>query len=116
MDAPLMPKTCELKCSMRDFLSLLSLKAAALIPHLAMSSFGVPLNPVAQRYAHATMLVQCCRRNKPAAHAIAGVSAGRHDYETVAWEMMCERLDAQSISRTLPLLDRTMVRQASGLL
>jgi hypothetical protein len=28
--------------------------------------------------------------------------------------MLCERLDAQSISRTVSLLDRMMVRQASG--
>jgi hypothetical protein len=60
------------------------------------------------------MLVQCCRQNKPAAQAIAGVPAGRPDCGTAAWEMLCERLDAQSISRTLSLLDRMMVRHAYG--
>jgi hypothetical protein len=61
MDAPLMPKTGEFKVWKRDFLSFLSIKAAAFIPQLAMSSSDVPLNPVAHRYAHA-MLVQCCRQ------------------------------------------------------
>jgi hypothetical protein len=113
MDAPLMPKTGEFKVWKRDFLSFLSIKAAALIPQLALSSSGVPLNPVAQRYAHA-MLVKCCRQNKPAAQTIAGVPTARPDCGTAAWEMLCERLDAQSISRTLSLLDRMMVRQAYG--
>jgi hypothetical protein len=113
MDAPLMPRTGEFKTWKRDFLSFLSIKGAALIPQLALSSSGVPLNPVAQRFAHA-MLVQCCRQNKPAAQAIAGVPAGRPDCGTAAWEMLCERLDAQSISRTVSLLDRLMVCQASG--
>ena len=113
MDAPLMPRTGEFKTWKRDFLSFLSIKGAALIPQLALSSSGVPLNPVAQRFAHA-MLVQCCRQNKPAAQAIAGVPARRPDCGTAAWEMLCDRLDAQSISRTLSLLDRMMVRQASG--
>jgi hypothetical protein len=53
MDAPLMPKTGEFKTWKRDFLSFLSIKGAALIPQLALSSSGVPLNPVAQRFAHA---------------------------------------------------------------
>jgi hypothetical protein len=78
-----------------------------------MSSSGFPLNPVAQRYAHA-MLVHCRRHNKPAAHAIAGVSAGRPDCGIVASEQMFERLDAESTSRPLSLVDRMMVRQASG--
>jgi hypothetical protein len=116
MDAPLMPKTGELKVWKRDFVSFLSIKAAALIPpvhRLALSSSGGPLSPVAQRYAHA-MLVQCCRQNKHDAQTIAGVRAGRPDCGTAAWEMLCERLDAQSISRTLSLLDRMIVRQACG--
>jgi hypothetical protein len=113
MDAPLMPKTDDFKFWKRDFLSFLSLKAAALIPEMAMSSSGVPLNTVAQRYAHA-MLVQCCRHNKPLAHAIVGASARRHDFGKAAWEGLCERLDAQSIPGTLSLLDRMMVRQAFG--
>jgi hypothetical protein len=112
-DAPLMPRTGEFKTWKRDFLSFLSIKGAAFIPQLAMSSYGVPLNPVAQLFAHA-MLVQCCRQNNPAAQAIAGVPAGRPDCGTAVWEMLCEGLDAQSISRTLSLLDRMMVRQASG--
>jgi hypothetical protein len=112
MDAPLMPKTGEFKLWKRDFLSFLSIKAAALIPQLVLSSSGVPLNIVAQRYAHA-MLVQCCRHNKHVAQAIAGVSVGRPDRGTLAWQVMCERLDAQAISRTLSLMDRIMVRQAS---
>jgi hypothetical protein len=112
MDAPLMPKTSNFKFSKRDFLSFLSIKAAALILQLALSLSCVPINPIAQRYAHA-MLPHLCRHSKPAAHAIAGVSAGLHDCGTVAWEM-CERHDAQSISRTHSLLDRMMVRHASG--
>jgi hypothetical protein len=60
------------------------------------------------------MLVQCCRYDKPAAQAIAGVPAGRPDCGTAAWEMLCERIDAQSIFRTLSLLDRMIVRQAFG--
>jgi hypothetical protein len=81
MDAPLMPKTGEFKTWKRDFVSFLYIKGAALIPKLAMSS-GVPLNPVAQRFANA-MLVQC-RHNKPVAQAIAGVLAGRLDCGTAA--------------------------------
>jgi hypothetical protein len=56
MDAPSMPKTGDFKLYKRDFLSFLSVKAAALIPQLAMSSSGVLLNPVAQRYAHAMLV------------------------------------------------------------
>jgi hypothetical protein len=113
MDAPLMPETGEFKTWKHDFLSFISIKAAALIPQLAMSSSRVPLNLVAQRYAYATM-VQCCRHNKPAPHASAGAPAVRPDCGTAPWEMLCERLGAQSISRTLSLLDRMMVRQTSG--
>jgi hypothetical protein len=51
MDAPLMPKTHVFKLLKRDFLSFLSLKAAALISQVTLSSSGVPLNPVVQRYA-----------------------------------------------------------------
>jgi hypothetical protein len=47
MHVPLMPKTGEFKLWKRDFLSFLSIKAAPQIPQLAMSSFGVPMNPVA---------------------------------------------------------------------
>ena len=83
MDAPLMPRTGEFKTWKRDFLSFLSIKGAALIPQLALSPSGVPLNPVAQRCAHA-MLVQFCRQNKQAAQAIAGVPAGRPDCGTAA--------------------------------
>jgi hypothetical protein len=107
-----MPKTGEFKVWKRDFLSFLSIKSVALIPQLAMLSPGVPMNPVAQRYAHA-MLVQCCRQNKHAAQTIARVPSGRPDCGTTDWEMLCERLDAQSTSRTLSLLDRMMVRHAS---
>jgi hypothetical protein len=99
-DAPLMPKTCVFKFWKRDVLSNLPLKAAALIPQLAMSSPGVPLNPVAQRYAHA-MLVQCCRYNIPIAQAIAGVSAGRHDCGTAAWDWMYSPSRAQCHSWTV---------------
>jgi hypothetical protein len=56
MDTPMIPKTFEFKIWKRVFMSFLSLKAAALIPQLAMSSFGVPINPINKRYAH-TMLV-----------------------------------------------------------
>jgi hypothetical protein len=47
MEAPPMPKTGEFKVWKLGFLSFLSIKAAALIPQLAISSSGVPLNPVA---------------------------------------------------------------------
>jgi hypothetical protein len=113
LEAPLMPKTGEFKTWKRDFLSFLSIKGAALISQLALSSSGVPLNPIAQRFTHA-MLVQCCRHNKAAAQAIASVPAGRPECGTSAWELLGERLDAQSISRTMSLLDRIMVRQAFG--
>jgi hypothetical protein len=112
MDGPLITKTGDFKFWKRYFLLFLSIKAAALIPQLALSSYGVPLNPVAQRCAHA-MLVQCCGHNKRATHAIAGVSAGRPNCRAYAWKRLCERLYAQSISRTLSLMDRMMVRQAS---
>jgi hypothetical protein len=49
--------------------SFLSIKAAALIPQVAMSSSGVPLNPIAQRYAHA-MLVQCCQHTTCMLHML----------------------------------------------
>jgi hypothetical protein len=50
MDAPFMPRTGDSKFWKLDFMSFLSLKAAALIPQLAMSSSSVPINPIAQRY------------------------------------------------------------------
>jgi hypothetical protein len=55
MDAPLMHKTGEFKVWKRDFMSFLSIKAVALIPQMALSSSGVPLNLVAQRCAHAML-------------------------------------------------------------
>jgi hypothetical protein len=55
MDAPLMPKTGEFKTWKRDFSSFLSIKGAALIPQLALTSSSVPLNLVAQRFAHAML-------------------------------------------------------------
>jgi hypothetical protein len=55
----MMPKSSAFKFWNRDFRHFLSLKSAALIPQLAMSSSSVPINLVAQRYAHA-MLVQWC--------------------------------------------------------
>jgi hypothetical protein len=76
LEAPLMPKVGEFKTWKRDFMSFLSIKGAALIPQLALSSSGVPLNPISQRFAHA-MLVQCGGHSKAAAQAIASVPAGR---------------------------------------
>jgi hypothetical protein len=63
MDVLLIPKTGDLKIWKRDFVSFLSMEAAALIPQLAMSSSGVPIKHNAQRYAHA-MLVQFFRLKK----------------------------------------------------
>jgi hypothetical protein len=101
MDAPLIPKTGEFKSWKRDFLSFLSIKGAALIPHLTLSSSGVPLNTIAQRFAHA-MLVQCCRHNKAAAQAIASVRAGRPECGTAACELLCERRRPPAAQRRRP--------------
>jgi hypothetical protein len=87
----------------------LSLKAAYLISQLALREFGAYLDKNAQSYAFALV-----GDNKRADQAVRCITAARADCGVVAWEILCERLDARSFARSLALLDNIMLRQRPG--
>jgi hypothetical protein len=60
------------------------------------------------------MLLHATSDNKRAEQAVKCVSAARFDCATAAWDIMCERLDIRSFSRSLSLLDNLMFRQRPG--
>jgi hypothetical protein len=110
MDAPLMPRTGEFKFCKRYFLSLMSLEVAA-FSHLNIVRCSAESNSSTLRPRD---VVHCVKNHKAASHALARVSACRPDCGTIAWELMCETLDAQSISRALSQLNKIIVMQATA--
>jgi hypothetical protein len=91
----------------------LSLKAAYLIPQLAIRESGVWLDEAAQTYAHALVL-HAASEHKRADQAIKCITFARHDCATGAWDIMCERLNGRSFTCSLSLLDSLMLRQHPG--
>jgi hypothetical protein len=110
MSVPTMGPSTDFKQRKRKFLSFLSLKAAYLIPQLAIRESCVWLEEQAQHYAY-TLLLHAARANQRADHAMKGVSPARPDCATAAWDIMCKRLDCRSFARSLSLPDNLMLRQ-----
>jgi hypothetical protein len=97
----------------RNFLTFMSLKAAYLIPQLALRESGVKLDEASQTYAYA-LLLHATSKNKRADQAVKCISAARPDCAIAAWAIMCERLDGRSFARSLLLLDNLMLRHRPG--
>jgi hypothetical protein len=100
MSVPTMGPTTDFKHLKRSFLNFLSLKAAYLIPQLAIRDSGVWLDEHAQHYAY-TLLLHAASANQRANQAMKCVSPSRPDCATAAWDIMCERLDIRSFARQL---------------
>jgi hypothetical protein len=109
MTVPTMGPNTEFKPLKRNFLTFLSLKAAYLIPQLALRDSGICFDEAAQTYTYCCCMppVTTSALNKP-------LSASRPDCATAAWDNMCERLDNRSFARSLSLLDNLMLRQRPG--
>jgi hypothetical protein len=113
MTVPTMSPNTDFKSWKRKFLTFLSLKAACLIPHLALRESRVWLDESTQNYAYA-FLLNAMSDNKRADHVVNCVYVARHDCATAAWDIMCERLDSRSFFRSLSLMDNYMLRQRPG--
>jgi hypothetical protein len=92
-----------------NFLTFLSIKAAYLIPQLAIKESGVWLDEATQNYPYA-MIVHVAIENKRVDQAIKCVSTARHDCAKAASDIMCEIPDGRSLARSLSLLDNVMLR------
>jgi hypothetical protein len=114
MSVATMEPSTDFKQWKRNFLqNLLSLKAAYLIPQLAIRESGVWVDEQAQHYAY-TLLLHAASDNKRADHAMKCVSHARPDCAIAAWDVMGERLDCRSFARSLYLLDNLMLTQRHG--
>jgi hypothetical protein len=96
MPVPVMGPTTDFKQWKRTFLNFLSIKAAFLIPQLAIRDSGVWLDEPAQHYAY-TLLLHAANANQRADHAMKCVSPARPDCAAAAWDIFCERLDCRSL-------------------
>jgi hypothetical protein len=111
MSVRTMGPTTDFKQWKRNFFNFLSIKAAYLIPQLAIRDSGVWLDE--QHYA-CTLLLNAATANQRAHQAMKCVSPARSDCAAAAWNTLCERLDSRSFARSLSLLDNVMVRQRHG--
>jgi hypothetical protein len=103
MNVLVMGPNTEFRHWKNRFLDFLSLKAAYLIPQLALRESGAYLDDNAQSYAFA-LLRHALGDNKRADQAVRCITAARADCGAAAWEILCERLDARSFARSLALL------------
>jgi hypothetical protein len=94
----------------RNFLNFLSIKAAYLIPQLAIRESNAWLEEQAHHYAY-TLLLHAAFDNKRDDHDLKCISRARPDCATVARDILCERLDCMSFARSLCLVDNLMLRQ-----
>jgi hypothetical protein len=83
MTVPIMGPDTDFKPWKRNFLTFLSMKAACLIPQLALRKSGVGLDEVAHTYAYA-LLLHATSDSKRADHAVKCISAARPDCATAA--------------------------------
>jgi hypothetical protein len=113
MNVPVMGPNTEFRHWKYRFLDFLSLKAAYLIPQLALRESCAYLDENAQSYAFA-LLRHAVGDNRRADQAIRCITAARADCGAAAWEVLCERLDARSFAPSLALLDNIMLRQRPG--
>jgi hypothetical protein len=113
MSVPTMGPGSDFKQWKRNFLIFLSIKAAYLIPQLAIRESCAWQDEQAQHYAY-TLLLHAASANKRYDKALKCVSPARPDRATAAWDIMCERLDCKSFARSLSLLNNLMLRQRPG--
>jgi hypothetical protein len=71
------------------------------------------LDEAAQDYAY-FMFLHAASEDKRANHAVKSIFASRLDCATLAWKILCERLDGRSFARSLSLLDNLILRQRPG--
>jgi hypothetical protein len=83
MSVPTMGPTTDFKQWKRNFLNVLSINAAYLIPQLAIRDSGVCLDEPAQHYAYTTLL-HAASANQRAYHAMKCVSLARSDCAAAA--------------------------------
>jgi hypothetical protein len=88
----------------------LSLKAAYLIPQLAIRKSCVWLDEDEQTHAHA-LLLHAASENKRADQAVKCIFVARPDCATTSWDIMCERIDSYLFARSLSLLNNLMLRE-----
>jgi hypothetical protein len=98
MSVPVMGPTTVFKQWKRTFLNFLSIKAAYLIPQMAIRDSGGWLDEPAQHYAY-TLLLHAAIANKRADQTMTCVSPARPDCAAAAWDILCERLDCRSFAR-----------------
>jgi hypothetical protein len=108
MSVPTMGPNADFQQWKRDFLNFLSIKAAYLIPQLAIRESGAWLDEEAQHYVY-TLMVHAACAHKRADHALKCVSPTRPDCAIAAWDILCERLECISFARSLTLLDNLML-------
>jgi hypothetical protein len=113
MSIPTMGPTTDFKQLRRNFLNVPSIKAAHLIPQLAIRDSGVWLDEQAQHYAY-TVLLHAASANQRADHAMKCVSPARPNCAAAAWGILCERLDCRSFARSMSLPDNVMLKQRHG--
>jgi hypothetical protein len=92
MSVPTMGPNTDFKQWKGNFLDIFSLKAAYLIPQLAIRESGAWLNKEAQHYAY-TLLLPAASANQRADQAMKCVSHARPDCAIAAWDIQCERLN-----------------------
>jgi hypothetical protein len=110
MSVPTMGPTTDFKQWKGNFMNFLSIKAAYIIPQLAIRESGVWLDEHTPNYAY-PLLFHTGSANQCADEAMKCVSQARRDCATAAWDNLCERLDCRSFARSLSLLDSLMLRQ-----
>jgi hypothetical protein len=113
MNVPVTGPNTKFRQWKNRFLDFLSLKAAYSIPQLAMRELSAYLDESDQSYLFA-LLRHVVGDNKRADHAVRCIIAARPDCGDVAWEILCERLDARSFVRSHALLDYIILRQRPG--
>jgi hypothetical protein len=113
MSLPTMGSNSDFKQWKRNFLNFLTLKAAYLIPQLAIRESGAWLDEHAQHYAY-TLLFHAASDNKRADHAVKCVSAACPDCAISAWDILCERMDCRSFARSLSMSDNLILKQRLG--
>jgi hypothetical protein len=86
------------------------MKAAYLIPQVAIRESGAWLDEQARHYAY-TLVLDAAIDNKRVDQALQCVAPARPDCATATSNIMCERLDCKSFARSLSLLDNLMLRQ-----
>jgi hypothetical protein len=113
MNVPAMGPYTDFQAVEKELSHFLSLKFAYLIPHLASRESGGWLDEATQTYAYA-LLLHAAREDKRTDQADKCIVVARHDCATVAWNILCKRMDGRSFARSLSLLDNLMLRQRPG--